>query len=101
MGTLRLLVAGGHEIERKGLCAFVREQPGWHLAAEARDGREAVERARQVKPDVAIMEIDMPSLNGLDKSRKSRCKRWFFFWLDKIPINYSRKHWRPEHAVIC
>ena len=70
MGTLRLLVAGGHEIERKGLCAFVQQQPGWHLAAEARDGREAVERTRQVKPDVAIMDVDMPSLNGLDATRQ-------------------------------
>jgi DNA-binding NarL/FixJ family response regulator len=70
VGALRLLVAGGNEIERKGLCAFVREQPGWHLAAEARDGREAVERTKQVEPDVAIMEIEMPSLNGLDATRR-------------------------------
>jgi DNA-binding NarL/FixJ family response regulator len=70
MGTLRVLVAGGNEIARKGLCALVREQPGWHLAAEARDGREAVERTNQVKPDVAIMDIDMPSLNGLDATRQ-------------------------------
>jgi DNA-binding NarL/FixJ family response regulator len=70
MGALRLLVAGGHEITRKGLCALVREQPDWHLAAEARDGREAVERTRQLKPDIAIMEIDMPTLNGLDATRQ-------------------------------
>jgi YesN/AraC family two-component response regulator len=61
MGTLRLLVAGGNEITRKGLCALVREQPDWHLAAEARDGREAVVRAKQIKPDVAIMDIEMPA----------------------------------------
>ena len=70
MGTLRLLVAGGNEIARKGLCALVREQPGWDLAAEASDGREAVQRTKQIKPDVAIMDIDMPSLNGLDATRQ-------------------------------
>src|ERR1700682_2604823 len=70
MGTLRLLVAGGNEIARKGLCALVREQPGWEIAAEARDGREAVERTKQMKPDVAIMNIDMPWLNGLDATRQ-------------------------------
>jgi DNA-binding NarL/FixJ family response regulator len=70
MGTLRLLVAGGNEIARKGLCALVREQPGWEIAAEARDGREAVKITKQIKPDVAIMDIDMPSLNGLDATRQ-------------------------------
>src|SRR6202030_1643395 len=70
MGTLHLLVAGGNEITRKGLCALVREQPGWDLAAEARDGREAVERTKQIQPDVAIMDIEMPSLNGLDATRQ-------------------------------
>ena len=70
MGTLRLLVAGGNEITRKGLCALVREQPDWDLAAEACNGREAVERTKQLEPDVAIMDIDMPSLNGLDATRQ-------------------------------
>jgi DNA-binding NarL/FixJ family response regulator len=70
MGTLRLLVAGGNEITRKGLCALVREQPDWDLAAEARDGREAVETTKQIEPDVAIMDIDMPTLNGLDATRQ-------------------------------
>jgi DNA-binding NarL/FixJ family response regulator len=70
MAALRLLVAGGHEITRKGLCALVREQPGWELAAEACDGREAVERIKQIEPDVAIMDLDMPSLNGLDATRQ-------------------------------
>jgi DNA-binding NarL/FixJ family response regulator len=70
MGTLRLLVAGGNEIARKGLCALVREQPGWEIAAEARDGREAVKRTKEIQPDVAIMDIDMPSLNGLDATRQ-------------------------------
>jgi DNA-binding NarL/FixJ family response regulator len=70
VGSLRLLVAGGSEIVRKGLCALVREQPDWELAAEACDGREAVERTKQIEPDVAIMDVDMPSLNGIDATRQ-------------------------------
>ena len=70
MGTLRLLVAGGNEITRKGLCALVREQPDWDLAAEACDGREAVEKTKKIRPHVAIMDIDMPALNGLDATRQ-------------------------------
>jgi len=70
MGALRLLVAGGHEIARKGLCALVREQPDWELVAEVRNGREAVERTKQIEPDVAILDIDLPSLNGLDATRQ-------------------------------
>jgi DNA-binding NarL/FixJ family response regulator len=70
MGALRLLVADGSEIVRKGLCAFVREQPGWELTAEARDGREAVDITRQLKPEVAILDIGMPFLNGLEATRQ-------------------------------
>jgi len=70
MGTFRLLVAGSNEITRKGLCSLVRQQPGWDLAGEARDGREAVERTKQIEPDVAIMDIDMPALNGIDATRQ-------------------------------
>jgi DNA-binding NarL/FixJ family response regulator len=69
METLSLLVAGD-EMIRKGLCSLVRDQPGWDLAAEARDGREAVEKAKQIQPDVAIMDIYMPSLSGLDATRQ-------------------------------
>ena len=70
MGALRLLVASGNEIARKGLCALAQEQLGWEVAAEARDGRKAVERTKQVKPDVAIIDIDIPSLNGLEATRQ-------------------------------
>ena len=70
MDTLRLLVAGGNEISRKGLCALVREQPDWHLTAVACDGREAVEQTKQFKPHVAIMDIDMAALNGIDATRQ-------------------------------
>jgi len=70
LGTVSLLVAGGSEITRKGLCALFRQQPGWEVAAEACNGREAIETARQINPDVAIIDIDMPWLNGLEATRQ-------------------------------
>ena len=70
MRTLRLLVADDHEIVRKGLCALLGGQPGWQIAAEARDGREAVAMAKEFKPDVAVLDISMPGLNGLEAARQ-------------------------------
>ncbi|MGB9404994.1 MAG: response regulator transcription factor [Candidatus Acidiferrales bacterium] len=70
MAPLRLLVADDHEIVRKGLRSLIEEQSGWEVAAEAGDGREAVEMAKQVKPDVTVMDIGMPSLNGLEATRQ-------------------------------
>ena len=63
---LRLLVVDDHDIFRKGLCALLAEQPDWKIAAEARDGHEAVEKAKQIKPDVTVLDIGMPILNGLE-----------------------------------
>ncbi len=70
MRTLRLLVADDHEIVRKGLCTLLGSQPGWEIAAEARDGREAVKLAKECKPDVAVLDISMPGLNGLEAARQ-------------------------------
>jgi DNA-binding NarL/FixJ family response regulator len=67
---IRLLVADDHEIVRKGLRALLEAEPGWEVAAEAVDGRDAVEKAQQLKPDIAILDISMPSLNGLEAARQ-------------------------------
>lgn len=67
---VRLLVADDHEIVRKGLRALLEAEPGWVVAAEAVNGRDAVEKAKQVKPDVAILDISMPLLNGLEAARQ-------------------------------
>jgi DNA-binding NarL/FixJ family response regulator len=70
MRALRLLVADDHDIVRKGLCTLLGSQPGWQIAAEARDGREAVRLAKECKPDVAVLDISMPGLNGLEAARQ-------------------------------
>jgi DNA-binding NarL/FixJ family response regulator len=70
MGTLRLLVADDHEVVRKGVRSLIEDQPGWEVAAEAVNGRDAIEKARAFRPDVTVMDISMPSLNGLEATRQ-------------------------------
>jgi DNA-binding NarL/FixJ family response regulator len=70
MEPIRLLVADDHEIMRKGIRSLLEAQPGWQVTAEASDGREAVEKAREIKPDVTVLDISMPSLNGLEAARQ-------------------------------
>lgn len=70
MEPIRLLIADDHEIMRKGIRSLLEAQPGWQVTAEASDGREAVEKAREIKPDVTVLDISMPSLNGLEAARQ-------------------------------
>jgi DNA-binding NarL/FixJ family response regulator len=70
MPTLRLLVADDHDVVRKGVRTLLEEQPGWEVAAEASDGREAVEKAKLVQPDITILDLSMPELNGLEAARE-------------------------------
>jgi len=70
MNALRILVADDHEIVRRGLCAILGSHAGWEVCGEAADGREAVEKTKQLRPDVVILDIAMPSLNGLDATRQ-------------------------------
>jgi DNA-binding NarL/FixJ family response regulator len=70
MRPIQILLADDHELVRKGLRALLESQPGWKVIAEATDGREAVEKARDMHPDVAIVDIGMPSLNGLEATRQ-------------------------------
>ena len=67
---LRILLADDHEIVRRGLCALLQKHEGWEVVGEATDGREAVEKAKQLKPDVVILDVGMPNLNGLAATRQ-------------------------------
>jgi DNA-binding NarL/FixJ family response regulator len=70
MEPLRVLVADDHEVVRKGLRSLLEEQPGWQVVGEASDGREAVTKTRELKPSVVVLDISMPSLNGLEATRQ-------------------------------
>jgi DNA-binding NarL/FixJ family response regulator len=67
---LRILIADDHEVVRRGLCTLLQTHEGWEICGEAKDGREAVEMARQLKPDVVILDVGMPNLNGLAATRQ-------------------------------
>lgn len=69
---LRLLVADDHEIVRRGLQSLLKAQPGWEVCAEAANGREAVDKAKTLKPDIVILDLAMPELNGLEATRQIR-----------------------------
>jgi DNA-binding NarL/FixJ family response regulator len=67
---LRILIADDHEVVRHGLCTLLQTHEGWEICGEARDGREAVEMAKRLKPDVVVLDIGMPNLNGLAATRQ-------------------------------
>src|SRR5579859_5632621 len=72
MNSLRILIADDHEIVRRGLKAVLSSRPDWVVCAEAGTGREAVALAVQHRPDIVIMDIAMPGLNGLEATRQIR-----------------------------
>ena len=69
MKPLRILIADDHEVVRLGLRTLLQGHPDWEICGEASDGRDAVDKAGQLKPDVVILDIGMPNLNGLDAAR--------------------------------
>jgi DNA-binding NarL/FixJ family response regulator len=72
MNPLRILIADDHEMVRKGLRATIEEHRGWEVCGEASTGREAVNKARELHPDVIVMDFAMPELNGLEATRQIR-----------------------------
>jgi DNA-binding NarL/FixJ family response regulator len=69
---LRILVADDHELVRRGIRGLLRARRGWTVVGEAMNGLEAVEKANRLKPDVAILDISMPDLGGLQATRRIR-----------------------------
>jgi DNA-binding NarL/FixJ family response regulator len=70
MARIRILLADDHTVVRQGLRKLLEERPEWEVIAEAGDGREAVRLAEQHKPDVAILDVAMPLLNGIEATRQ-------------------------------
>jgi DNA-binding NarL/FixJ family response regulator len=72
MSNVRILIADDHELIRRGLVASLAERPDWTIVAEAADGRQACELAALHAPDIAVLDLTMPELNGLDVTRRLR-----------------------------
>ena len=75
MNPIRILLADDHTVMRRGLRALLERQSGFTVVAEAADGREAVDMAAAVGPDVAVIDIGMPNLNGIEAARRITEKR--------------------------
>jgi DNA-binding NarL/FixJ family response regulator len=70
LSVLRILIADDHEVAREGIRSVLESHAEWKVCAEAQDGREAVEYAGKLKPDILLLDIGMPNLNGLDAARQ-------------------------------
>jgi DNA-binding NarL/FixJ family response regulator len=66
---MRILIADDHGIVREGLRSLIEKEPDMEVVGEAKDGVETVESARQLKPDIIIMDVSMPNLNGIEATR--------------------------------
>jgi len=66
----RIFIADDHEVVRRGVRALLEAHPGWEVCGEAKDGREAVDKVKEVHPDLVLIDVGMPNLNGLDAARQ-------------------------------
>jgi DNA-binding NarL/FixJ family response regulator len=67
---IRILLADDHNVVRKGLRKTLEEEPDWQVCGEASDGYEAVRLALELKPDIVVLDVAMPGLNGIEVTRK-------------------------------
>ena len=72
MKPLRILIADDHELIRDGLRARLEKHEGWSVCCEAVNGRDAVRLAGELQPDVVILDVSMPELNGIEATRQIR-----------------------------
>jgi DNA-binding NarL/FixJ family response regulator len=72
MSNIRILIADDHELIRRGLVSALSDRPEWTVVAEAADGRQACELAARLTPEIAVLDLTMPELNGLEATRQIR-----------------------------
>lgn len=93
MNTIKVLVAEDHTIVRKGLCALLEAEADIDVVGEAENGRQAVEMVEELNPDVVLMDISMPELNGMDATRQLKKK------LPDLKIIILSMHSNEEYII--
>ncbi len=93
MNAIRILLAEDHTIVRKGLRSLLDREGGIQVVGEAADGREAVDKVRHLLPDVVVMDIAMPGLNGLEATRQIRKQ------FPKVKVLILTMHADEEHIL--
>ncbi|HEX6508713.1 MAG TPA: response regulator transcription factor [Chloroflexota bacterium] len=73
--TIRILICDDHQVVRQGIRAFLTTRPGFDVVAEATDGSEAIDLARQLRPDVILMDLLMPRVDGIEAVRQIRAEQ--------------------------
>jgi two-component system nitrate/nitrite response regulator NarL len=92
--SLRVLVADDHEMVRIGLCAMLQSQH-IEVCAEAKNGEEAVEKSKQLNPDLIILDVSMPVLGGIEAAQQIRV------FLPDVPILFYSMNNTPELIAIA
>lgn len=70
MKPLKILIVDDHELIRDGIAARLGKHPGWTICGEACNGRDAIAKVRELQPDVAVIDVSMPGLNGIEATRQ-------------------------------
>lgn len=89
---MRLLLVDDHEVVRRGVRSLLLERSGCEICGEAIDGQDAVEKARELKPDLIVMDVSMPRLNGLEATRRIHS------FLPMCEVLILSQHESPEMA---
>jgi len=90
MGKIRVLIADDHPLFREGLCRLFQDEEGLECIAMAEDGEEAVKLTQELRPDVAILDVNMPKLTGIDAARqiKQTCPKTAVLMLSAYKYNH-------------
>ena len=73
-GVTRILIADDHEVVRAGLRRMLESQPSWEVVAEVADGKDAISKAVETKPDIAVLDYSLPLVNGIEATRQIRAR---------------------------